>query len=128
MYHFVDECPIQKKGGIYVAILVYSIVEHNGKLMLSLYIPMALDEASVQVPDAFILKVFGSNKRPIEMYLSHCGTKMPSHQIHLEHLKLVFLLKTARGFSDFLRKNPLKMVRKQTGSTYIRGLAFLHIY
>lgn len=72
--------------------------------MLSLYIPMALDEASVQVPDAFILKVFGSNKRPIEMYLSHCGTKMPSHQIHLEQLKLGFLFHRAMAARIFLEK------------------------
>ena len=62
---------------------------------------MALDEASVQVPDAFILKVFGSNKRPIEMYLSHCGTKMPSHQIHLDQVEIGFYVENRARFLGF---------------------------
>ena len=70
----------KKKRGIYVAILVYSIVEHNGKLMLSLYIPMALDEASVQIPDAFIL---------------------PSHQIHLDQVEIGFFVENRARFLRF---------------------------
>lgn len=52
---------------------------------------MALDEASVQVPDAFILlRCFGSNKRPIEMY-----------QIHLDQVEIGFYVENRARFLGF---------------------------
>ena len=59
--------------------------------------PMALDEASVQIPDAFILVRCLVRSRP---------QGMPSHQIHLEQLKLGFFVENLREVSRiFLEKN-----------------------
>ena len=105
----------KKKRGIHIAILVYGIVEHNGKLILSLYIPNGTrwgvgSGSGCFHPEGVWFKQ--ATDRDVSVALRH--EDAISSDSFGPSWNWVLCWKPREVSRIFLEKNPLKMVRKQT--------------